>query len=163
MAKNWVQDAGTTLSYTDQALGSADYNNKIADTTNMHDDNLVTYGYHGTASPPSVGTIVVTFAKPLFINKVVMKWTVSRDAGGGTSSGLQDISLYYGAAWHSVWDDNEQASGPNTTEVTGAWEAVEKIQFTVYVTAASLNPVAAAVTFYEAQAFGYLRNYGIIV
>jgi hypothetical protein len=147
---NYTQ--GATFTYTDQALGNTQYDNKCTPTASMIDHSFTTYGSYQTNSPPSVGTVVATFLAKGTITKVNFRWYAY--ASGSTYSGKQDISLYYSGAWHSIWSDNQTNYGPTTTEVTGSWANVEKIQCTNYVYTAAITTVISDAYYYEMSTEG---------
>jgi len=159
MLKDWIQDSGTTLSYTDQAGGSSNYNDKSSPDANMIDGDSDSYsvasnsgagGYHNAA------TLVATFNKAVNLTEISFKYYVK---GCGPS---QFIKIWvYDGSWTCI--HTTSSAGTSTITETGSWSNITKVQFTAYEYCNDPIAWTANVKFYEAKAWGTIGGFANII
>ena len=159
--KDWVQDSGTTLFYTDQAKSDSTYNDNTSPHANMIDGDFDTYSVlYLTGGGPVYycGTIVAEFTKAVNLTQLnFKKWT---RADG--SFGVHGIWVYDGS-WTNVYSATGNGSQTITVETLGEWTGITKIQFSLRSYAN--DPVAwtQEVRIYEVQAFGPIGGFACII
>ena len=153
MAKDWVQDTGTVISFTSQASSGT---NMAAPATNMYDGDFDTYGRDYNSHQgfvPHWVLMVATFTQAVSLTQI--KWKCY-----STSNAYGDWNIWiYNGSWVNVYTYGTGIdwAGGVTGEaliVNGSWSNVTKVEWRKY--GYGVDPVAWSITqdFYEAQAFG---------